>query len=189
MPPQPLPKTIYICVSLAFSQEFMTFEPSKDENYSHVSESRPVEEAFVELVSTDENYPPKVHSTSPTPEQASPLLEDHESTLPEVPLTTVDDVVKYMTDFELFGDGSKHMDKDQETSPKSPVPNTVTQNEDESPHTSSPPLQKDSAPYPLLHESETSNDVSSILPSQKGTSGAADKDDEQMHTVNDDETK
>lgn len=40
----------------------------------------------------------------------------------------MDEVVKFMTDFDLFGDQSKHMDKNQETGPKSPVLETVTQN-------------------------------------------------------------
>lgn len=213
IPPQSLFKTFDIYSSLALSmpnemgmdeymdeeqddgekrpsKNFMVSESSKDENYASVSESRPTEEALFESVSTGKKSPSKVHSNSPPHEQASSFPGEQESTQPEVSLTTMDEVVKSMTDFYISGDWSKHMDEDQETGPKSPVPETVAQNEEKSQHTSSPPLQKNSLILsPLFKESKTPKDVYSVLHVQEVTSGAADKDDEQMHTVNDDDTK
>lgn len=78
-----------------------------------------------------------------------------------------------MTDFDLFGDHSKHLDEDQATGPKSPVPYIITHNEEETLHNSTPSLQKDSHVLsPLLNQFETPKDVSSILHVQEGTSEA-----------------
>lgn len=68
--------------------------------------------------------------------------------IPAVPLTSVDDVVKSMTDFDLFGDWSNQMDNDQETGHKSPIPETLMSEDPKSPH-----MQDDySAPSPSANE-------------------------------------
>lgn len=68
------------------------------------------------------------------------IPEDQDNPLSEVPLTSVDEVVNSMTNFDLFGDWSTQMDEDQATSPKRPVPETILQSAKEYFHTSSPSL-------------------------------------------------
>lgn len=61
---------------------------------------------------TKEKYPSLVHSpSSHQPESSIP--ENLERPLLKVPLSSVDDIVNSMTDFDLFGDRSNQMDDDQ----------------------------------------------------------------------------
>lgn len=81
-----------------------------------------------------------------------------------MPLTSVDDVVQSMTDFDLFGDPSKDMDTDQTTGSKISSPETV--------HVSSSGTMSS----PSSSKAASHIDASPIMSSKEGTSSSDGSD-------------
>lgn len=158
----------------------MASEPTIVVNFSP---SQPYEEALVEPVSIGQSTPPPVLSSPPL--LKSSITEAQDKPLPEFPLTSLDEVVKSMTDFHIFGDRSNQMEKDQATSPKIPAPEIVCESAKKYLQASS--LHHDS--HALPNQSDSAKYASVILPTEEGTSRASVNNDEELHYAKNDDAK
>ncbi|XP_073272867.1 uncharacterized protein [Primulina huaijiensis] len=112
-----------------------------------------------------------------------------ETSLPEFPLASVDDVLKSMIYFNLSGDRSIPMDIEEDTGPKSVSPEAIFEEEaPESPLSHNIIDQGESSTLsPPSVTSDIPKDTSLILPNRKGTTGHDMMENVEMGTDNEDD--